>query len=55
MAYHIHPGSEANVTGLRQLDLDLPADQVGDFLDWHGQTGRPSQQQRAIEWGRHWS
>ena len=31
------------------------ADQVGDFLDWHGQTGRPSQQQLAIEWGRHWS
>ena len=24
VAYHIHPGSEADVTGLRQLDPDLP-------------------------------
>lgn len=24
VSYHIHPGSEADMTGLRQLDLDLP-------------------------------
>ncbi len=45
------PGQPCSV----DFDLDLPADQVGDFLDWHGQTGRPSQQQLAIEWARHWS
>ena len=45
------PGQPCSV----DFDLDLPADQVGDFLAWYGQTGRPSQQQRAIEWGRHWS
>lgn len=28
VAYHIHPGSEADMTGLRQLDLDLPEGSV---------------------------
>ena len=28
MAYHVHPGSEADLGGLRQLDPDLPAGSV---------------------------